>query len=79
MIAPDRSVLVPIAVFLYIFYYKIIFYVFTFQAPYVQQSEKKKYHDFLERQIEERNAMTRIGQFEEKRQAKEVYTIWNII
>jgi hypothetical protein len=37
--------------------------------------EQKKYHDFLERQIEDRNAMTRIGQFEEQRQAKEVCLI----
>ncbi|XP_060591272.1 uncharacterized protein LOC132746212 isoform X2 [Ruditapes philippinarum] len=34
---------------------------------------KRSTDDFLERQIEDRNAMTRIGQFEEQRQAKEHY------
>ncbi|XP_060562443.1 uncharacterized protein LOC132722055 isoform X4 [Ruditapes philippinarum] len=42
-------------------------------VPYAERMEQKKYHDFLERQIEDRNAMTRIGQFEEQRQAKEHY------
>ncbi|XP_053409262.1 uncharacterized protein LOC128559973 isoform X2 [Mercenaria mercenaria] len=40
-------------------------------TPYAERTEQKKYHDFLERQIEDRDALNNLGKFEEKRQAKE--------
>lgn len=42
------------------------------QYPYPEISKQREYHDFLASQIEEKNRNTRLGQLEEKRQAREV-------
>lgn len=40
-------------------------------TPYAELSKQRQYHDYLASQIEERNRNIRLGQLEEKRQARE--------
>lgn len=51
--------------------FKVCTFVFQYPSPEIQK--QREYHNFLANQIEEKNRNTRLGQLEEKRQAREVW------
>ena len=60
-------------VVLYKLVHVIDHYLFVYlKYPSQEVDKQREYHHYLSNQIEERNRNTRLGQLEEKRQAREV-------